>query len=120
LGAINDPRIEISNKPLSYGECTVPRTNTFNEQLSQKLQNPKYAREFILGLMEGPEGLSAEDALREAIKGMGVKEFSMLSKVPAPNIVAFVKGRRHPKIETFDQMLKVFKLRAKVVLEQVG
>jgi hypothetical protein len=46
-------------------------------------------------LMEEPEGLSAEDALRHTFEIMGVKEFSTLAGVPASNLVAFVKGRPH-------------------------
>ena len=96
------------------------RTSSYDQDLSKRLQSPKYAREFILGLMDGPEGLSVEDALKHTIERMGIREFCDLAKVPSPNVVAFLKGRRHPKAETLDQLLKPFKLRTKLTLESAG
>ena len=42
--------------------------------------------------MEGDDGLSHEEALKQTIQCMGIKEFSELSDIPVPNIVAFIKG----------------------------
>ena len=96
------------------------RTKTYSEELSRRLRKPSYAQEFLASLMEGPEGLSAEDALRQTIGIMGVKEFSKLAGVSAPNIVAFVKGRRNLKPESLDQLLKPFKLRTRIVFERAS
>jgi predicted transcriptional regulator len=98
----------------------VRRTPSYNEELSRRLRKPNYAREFIATLMEGEDGMSAEDALRRTIEIMGVKEFSEISGVPSSNIVAFVKGRRSLKPETLDQLLKPFKLRTRIVLEDAS
>jgi hypothetical protein len=87
------------------------RAKKYNEELSERLKKPNYAREFICSLMEGPEGMTVEQALRHTIQIMGIKEFAHISGVPSPNLVAFVKGRRHFKTETLDQLLKPFKLR---------
>ncbi|PIW64179.1 MAG: hypothetical protein COW13_01130, partial [Candidatus Omnitrophica bacterium CG12_big_fil_rev_8_21_14_0_65_50_5] len=67
-----------SGKRKSTGEITMPRTESYNEEISKKLKNPKYAQTFLETLMEGPEGLSPEDALRHTIEIMGVKEFAKL------------------------------------------
>ena len=96
------------------------RTTSYNEDLSKRLKKPRYAQEFIKGLMEGAEGLSAEDAVRQTIQIMGIKEFSQLAGLPSPNIVAFVKGRRRPKRETIDLLLKPFRLRTRIVLERAS
>lgn len=96
------------------------RTTTFNEDVSKRLRRPAYAREFIRALMEEPEGLSVEDALRHTIQIMGVKEFSELTGVPSSNLVAFIKGRRNLKTETLDQLLKPFKLKTKLVVEKAS
>jgi hypothetical protein len=44
------------------------RATSYDAQLSQRLRKPSYAREFILGLMEGPDELTAEDALRHTLQ----------------------------------------------------
>jgi hypothetical protein len=51
---------------------------------------------------------------------MGVKEFSEISEIPSPNIVDFLKDRRHPKPETLDLYLRPFHLRIKMELEKVA
>lgn len=96
------------------------RTKSFNEELSARLHRPGYAREFLLGLMEGPDGFSSEEALRKMIEVMGVKEFSKLTKVAPSNLVAFVKRRRNLKAETLDQLLKPFGLRTRIIFEKAS
>lgn len=96
------------------------RNKSYNEELSLRLQRPSYAQKFITALMEGSDGLSAEDALRQIIQIMGVKEFSKLTSVPSSNIVAFVKGRRNLKPETLDQLLRPFNLRTRIIFEKAS
>lgn len=96
------------------------RTISYDEQLSRRLRNPKYAQGFILALLEHPDELSVEEALRHTIERMGVKECSELTGVAAPDIVAFIKGRRKLKPETLDKLLKPFGLRTKIVLEKAS
>ncbi|PIR21677.1 MAG: hypothetical protein COV44_11930 [Deltaproteobacteria bacterium CG11_big_fil_rev_8_21_14_0_20_45_16] len=95
----------------------MPRTESYNEEISKKLKNPKYAQTFLETLMEGPEGLSPEDALRHTIEIMGVKEFAKLAKVSSPRVVEFTKGKRHLKPDTLDIFLKPFKLRTRIIFE---
>ena len=70
--------------------------------------------------MEGEEALSAEDALRETISRMGVKEFSELAGVAPSNVVDFLRGKRNPKPETLDTYLRPFGLKTKIVLEKAS
>ncbi len=98
----------------------MPRTETYNEEISRRLKKPVYAREFISGLMEGPDGMSVEDALRHTIQIMGLKEFAQISGIPSPNLVSFLKGRRNVKVETIDQMLKPFKLKTRIIIEEAS
>lgn len=96
------------------------RTKNYNEELSDRLRRPTYAQEFLAGLMEGSDGLSAEDALRKMVEIMGIKEFSALTHVAPSNLVAFLKGRRKLKSETLDQLVKPFRLRTRIVFEKAS
>ena len=96
----------------------MPRSESYNEKVSKKLRNPKYAQAFIEALMEGDEGLNAEDALRHTIEIMGIKEFSKLAKIEMPRVVEFTKKKRKFKSETIDSMLKPFRMRTKMILER--
>jgi len=98
----------------------VRRTRSFSQDLSEKLRRPKFAQAFLTGLMEGEDGLSPEDALRQTIEIMGIKEFSQLSRVPAPRVQEFLKKRRTLKPETLDRLLRPFRLRTKLVFEQAS
>lgn len=95
----------------------MPRTESYNEQISKKLRDPSYAQAFIEALIEGPEGLCPEDALRHTIEIMGVKEFSKLASLPSPRVVEFTKKKRRLKPETLDIFLKPFRLRTRIVFE---
>ena len=53
------------------------RFENYNEKIRLKLQNPTYARELLRTLMEGPDGLSPEEALKNMIEVMGSNEFSL-------------------------------------------
>ena len=86
--------LDWSIQRLNIGGITMRRTPSYNEDLSHRLRRPQYAQEFIASLMMGEDGLSAEDALRQTIQIMGVKEFAEATGVPSSNIVSFVKGRR--------------------------
>ena len=96
------------------------RAKSYDQELSEKLGDSKFAQAFLIGLMEGEDGLTVEDALRHTIKRMGVKEFSQSVGVPHSNIQEFLKKKRQPKPETLNQYLKPFRLRVKLVLEKAS
>jgi hypothetical protein len=98
----------------------MKRGKSYDEELSQKLRNRKFAQNYIMALMEGDEGLSVEDALKHTIERMGIKEFVQMANVPQPNVSEFLKGKRKLKPETLNEYLKPFKLKAKLVLEEAS
>ena len=95
----------------------MPRTESYNAEMSKKLRNPQYAQAFIEGLMEGNDGLTAEDALRHTIELMGIKEFAKIAGVSSPRVVEFTKRKRQLKRETLDAFLRPFKMRTRLILE---
>lgn len=96
------------------------RGRSYDEDLSKKLKNSKFAQAYIRALMEGEEGLELEAALRHTIERMGIKEFVQLAKVAQPNVSEFIQGKRKLKPETLNIYLKPFRLRVKLVLEEAS
>lgn len=102
------------------------RTRNYNEDLSNQLRDPEFAKEFILELMEGDGGLSLEEALRHTIEVMGIKEFCKFAKsrrvssLHESNVVDFLKGKRTPKPETLNNYLKPWKLKAELTLSSAA
>lgn len=90
------------------------RSKSYDEELSERLQDRKYAAGFLLTLMEGEDGLSLEEALKATIEKMGIKEFSKMSKIAPPNVVRMIKGRVQPTIATLDRFLAPFGLRTEL------
>lgn len=96
------------------------RTESFDEYISRHMKNIEFAQSYFLGLIEGKEHYTIEEALKMCIQSWGIKEFSHKSKVPASNIVDFIKGRRKLKPETLNQYLKPFKLKVKLTVEKAS
>ncbi|MBI3534456.1 MAG: hypothetical protein HY072_03075 [Deltaproteobacteria bacterium] len=96
------------------------RNSLFDQDLSKKLQDPKFSKGFILNLMEGDDGLTLQEALRQTIERMGVKEFCKYSSMRKQNVNDFVKGRRKLKLETLDEFLKPFHLKTTLILEEAA
>lgn len=98
----------------------MKRRKSFNEELSEKLKKPNFFRGYIESLIEAEDGdLSYEDALRDAIDVMGIREFAKLSNLPEQRVHEFIKGK-NLKPETLDQFLKPFKLKTKLIFEEVA
>lgn len=96
------------------------RSSSFDKLLSERLQNPKLAQLYFLEVISGEESLSVEDALKHVIQAMGIKEYSSISGVAAPNVVKFLRGKRRLKPETLDQYLKPFRLKSKIIVEKAS
>ena len=96
------------------------RLSSYDRILAKELQDPEFAREFLAGLMEGEEGLPLLDALKNTIRGMGIKEFSETSGIPQKSISRMLHCETIPKIETLDEYLAPFGLRTKIGLEEVA
>ena len=98
----------------------MERVASYRKGVIQRLRNPKYAYEFLSSLMEGPAGLSLEEALRLLIQIVGSKQLSKLTRLPAANLEAFANRKKTLKPEAFDLLLKPFKLRTRVILERAS
>ena len=96
------------------------RNNSYEEDLAKSLRNRVAAQAFLLGLMEGEDGLDLESALKHTIKRMGVKEFCERAGVAMPNVMNFIRGKRKLKPESLDVFLKPFGLRTKIVVEKAS
>ena len=92
------------------------RTKLFDEYLSEQLQNPDMAREFLLSSMHGPEGLDLIEALKRTISCMGIKEFASASKIHRNSISRMLSQAEIPKVETLNKYLAVFKLKSKIIV----
>lgn len=96
------------------------RKGSYDQILSQKLSDQDFAREFLLGLMEGEDGFTLIKALKHTIWRMGIKEFSQRSKIPEKSISRMLGHKEIPKIRTLNSYLAPFGLRVKIDLEKVA
>lgn len=97
------------------------RSNSYDEAISKKMQNPEFAQEYIRSLVnDEDEPMEVEDALRLVIGRMGVTEFANLVGENKSNVGNFLNGQRVLKVETLNKYLAPFHLRVKKVLEDVA
>ena len=92
------------------------RTKSFDEFLSEQLQDEEIAREFLLSSMEGEDGVSLVEALQRTISIMGVKEFSETSGIHRNSVSRMLKEG----ITTFknlDNYLSAFGLQSRISVE---
>ena len=101
----------------SLGGIMSRRSESFDKYVAEQMKDLDFARESLLVSIEH-FGETVEEALKNIIEQMGLKEFSELSGIPIQNVSAFVKGRRNLKQQTLDRYLSVFKLRSKLVVIQ--
>ena len=85
------------------------RSRDWNEGLAQDLQNPAFAREFLMNAVE--EGVPLQQALGKVIRAMGVKEFADKIGMASPNVLRAINPRHNPTQETLNRLLGPFKLK---------
>ena len=85
------------------------RSRDWNEGLAQDLQDPEFAREFLLAAMD--EGVPIQVALGKVIRAMGVKEFSAKVRMASSNVQRAISVRHNPTQDTLNRLLKPFRLR---------
>jgi probable addiction module antidote protein len=90
------------------------RSKDWNEGLARDLQDPEFAREFLLAAME--EGVSLQQALGKVIRTIGVKEFSRTTGIASPNLLRAIHPRSNPTQETLNRLLEPFSLRLSLAL----
>lgn len=96
------------------------RHESYDEELAAELKDQEFAKDFILDLIEGEEGLSPLIALRHTIRRMGVKEFSKAAEIPYESVCRMLESESMPKIDTLDRYFAFFGLKVKIVLEDVA
>jgi probable addiction module antidote protein len=92
------------------------RTKDWNEGLAKDLQNPEFAREFLLAAVE--EGVSLQQALGKVIRSMGVKEFAEKIGMESSNLLRTINPRHNPTQATINRLLAPFDL--KLTLAPIG
>jgi putative addiction module killer protein len=85
------------------------RSEDWNVGLARDLQDPNFAREFLLGAVE--EGVPVQLALGKVIRAMGVKEFATKVRMASPNVLRAINPRHNPTQDTLNRLLRPFKLR---------
>ena len=96
------------------------RAESFDELLSEQLQNPDFAREFLLSSMEGNDGFDLVGALKRTISCMGIKEYSKLSGIHRNSVSRMLSHGDIPKVDTLNRYLSPFNLRVKFDVEEVA
>ncbi|MDZ4804308.1 MAG: hypothetical protein SGI90_05565 [Candidatus Eisenbacteria bacterium] len=94
------------------------RSRDWNEGLAQDLQDPTFAREFLVGAVE--EGIPLQQALGKVIRAMGVKEFADKVGMASPNVLRAINPRHNPTQETLNRLLGPFKLKLSLALLRKG
>jgi DNA-binding phage protein len=88
----------------------VRRSEDWNVGLAEDLQDPEFAREYLIAAMLEEE-LPLQFVLGSAIRAIGVKEFAEKAGMAAPNVLRAINQRHNPTQETLDRLLKPFGLR---------
>jgi len=85
------------------------RSEDWNVGLAHDLEDPAFAREFLLGAVD--EGVPVQVALGKVIRATGVKEFASKVKMASPNVLRAINPRHNPTQDTLNRLLRPFKLR---------
>ena len=85
------------------------RSEDWNVGLAHDLEDPAFAREFLLGAVD--EGVPVQVALGKVIRATGVKEFASKVKMASPNVLRAIYPRHNPTQDTLNRLLRPFKLR---------
>ena len=96
------------------------RSESFDSLLSAKLQNPVFAKEFLLSSMDSEDSLSLPDALRRVISCMGIKEYAEMSGIHRTSISRMLDRNDVPKIATLNRYLAPFNLQVKIEVEDAA
>ncbi len=84
------------------------RSRDWNVGLAQDLQDPAFARAFLLAAME--DGVSLQRALGKVIRAMGVREFADKVGMASSNVLRAIHPRHNPTQATLNRLLRPFEL----------
>jgi DNA-binding phage protein len=85
------------------------RGKDWNLGLAKDLQNPDFARGFLLAAIE--DGVPLQTALGKVVRATGVKEFAATVGMASPNLLRAIHPRHNPTQATLDRLLRPFRLR---------
>jgi putative addiction module killer protein len=114
-GATRGPRsvtsaaLDATGPTTSKGGNVARRSRDWNEGLARDLQDPAFARAFLLAAIE--EDVSLQQALGKVIRSIGVKEFAAKIGMASPNLLRAIHPRHNPTQETINRLLRPFGLR---------
>ncbi len=93
------------------------RHKDFNELVAQEFEDLGFAQAYITNLINN-EGLSLEEALREAIKSMGLQAFAEKAEISISYVSDFVNKRRKWSTDNLVKYIEqVFGLKIKMSVE---
>ena len=85
------------------------RSKDWNEGLAQDLQDPDFAREFLVAAID--EGVPLQEALAKVVRALGVKEFALKIQMAPSNLERVIDSRHNPTQATLNRLLKPLGLR---------
>jgi DNA-binding phage protein len=86
----------------------------WRERFNERLQNPDYAREYILAAIEDGDDLHA--ALADVVRAVGATRYSTWAKeIHRPNLLRAIRKGANPTLKTIDRLLAPLGLRLAVV-----
>lgn len=94
------------------------RSKLHSEVMAKKMRDPEFARELVVVSLELRGNLV--EALRFAIRSMGIKEFSAKSGMPMSNVSEFVNGNKSWGYKRLERSLAVFGLEFSVKNKKVA
>jgi hypothetical protein len=93
------------------------RHKDFNELVAQEFEDLGFAQAYITNLINN-EGLSLEEALREAIKSMGLQAFAEKAQISISYVSDFVNKRRKWSTDNLVKYIEqVFSLKVKLLID---
>jgi DNA-binding phage protein len=89
------------------------RAKPFREYLDRHLEDPEYAREYLLAAVE--EGLDIQIALADVLRAVGATRYQQWVKgVDRPNLLRAVRKGSNPTLRTIEKLLRPLRLRLSV------
>jgi DNA-binding phage protein len=85
------------------------RSRDWNKGLAEDLQDPVFAREFLLAAVD--DGVPVQVALAKVIRAMGVRQFAAKVKMADSNVLRAINPRHNPTTDTLNRLLRPFRLR---------
>ncbi len=93
------------------------RHKSYDDVMVKKFENPQYAQEYLLNIVETEE-ISLDEALRETIRAMGLQAFANKSGLSIQAVSDFVSKRQKWSTDKLvKQIENVFNLKVKLSLE---